>query len=71
MFPADSYRWLGERSPAADTISALLREFKEVLGDRAYLYCAALAVFPALHPKLTLALESLTRMKRSCRNMSG
>ncbi len=53
---ADPYLWLGERSPTPRQIAALLTDLKSALGRHAFLYLAALAVFPALHPKLTLAL---------------
>jgi hypothetical protein len=52
----DPYLWLGERSPSAPQIAALLVDLKAALGEQVFLYLAALAVFPAIHPKLTLAL---------------
>jgi len=56
LFAADPYRWLGDRSPAPSEITSLITEIEAVLGPYAFLYFAALAVFPSVHPKLALAL---------------
>jgi hypothetical protein len=53
---ANPYRWLGDRSPEPTDIALLVSELREVLGRDGFLYLAALAVFPAIHVKLTLAL---------------
>jgi hypothetical protein len=53
---ADPYLWLGERSPSKTQIAGLLGDLKGALGERAFLYLCALAVFPTMHPKLTLAV---------------
>lgn len=55
----DPFRWLGDTPPAADEISDLLAELRGALGERAMLYLQALAVFPVLKPRLTLALGRL------------
>ncbi|MED5621950.1 hypothetical protein [Ideonella sp. BN130291] len=53
---ADPYRWLTGHAPDAREAERLLLELRQVLGAQAYLYLQALAVFPLLSPKLTLAL---------------
>ena len=53
---ASPYRWLGDRSPEPADIALLISELRVVLGRDGFLYLAALAVFPAIHVKLTLAL---------------
>lgn len=55
----DPFKWLGDRPPAPDEISAVVAELRAALGARAMLYLQALAVFPVLKPRLTLALGRL------------
>lgn len=52
----DPFQWLGDRPPAPAEISAVLAELRDALGPRAFFYLQALAVFPTIKPRLTLAL---------------
>lgn len=56
---ADPYRWLGDAAPTAAEQVQLAAELQMALGARPWLYLQALAVFPVLSPRLTMALGKL------------
>ena len=56
MFNGDPFQWLGDTPPHADQQIRLVVELRRVLGPIALLYLQALAVFPLVHPRLTLAV---------------
>jgi cardiolipin synthase (CMP-forming) len=56
LLAADPYSWLGDRSPDPASVSNLLRDLRDALGGRAFLYFSAVAVFPTVHPKLIISL---------------
>lgn len=56
MFNGDPFQWLGDAPPPADQQIGLVVELRRVLGPIALLYLQALAVFPLVHPRLTLAV---------------
>jgi hypothetical protein len=49
-------RLLGERAPPPLEVANLVAELREALGGSAFFFLCALAVFPSVHPKLTLTL---------------
>lgn len=56
LLSADPYKWLGERPPTQLEQERLLSHLRELLTPPAFLYLQALAVFPLLRPRLTLAI---------------
>ncbi|MCW3474180.1 hypothetical protein [Limobrevibacterium gyesilva] len=55
----DPYLWLGDMPPRPAQVAGLLGDLRDALGARAFTYFCAIAVFPAMHPRLTLALGCL------------
>jgi MFS family permease len=55
----DPYLWLSDASPPESVVRGLIADLKVALGQSGFFWLSALAVFPAMHPKLTLALGGI------------
>jgi hypothetical protein len=55
----DPYLWVSDRPPTQAQVAGLVRDIRRALGQRTFDYLCAIAVFPTVHPKLTLALGCL------------
>jgi hypothetical protein len=53
LLAVDPYRWSADAPPTTGDIDALIGALRGNLGAAAYLHLCAIAVFPALHPRLT------------------
>jgi glycosyltransferase 2 family protein len=52
----DPYLWLGDLPPPQRIVRGLLTDLNAALGHEGFFWLSALAVFPTMHPRLTLAL---------------
>ena len=55
------FNWTSDRAPSDADIAALVADLRAALGAEGMQYLAALAVFPAVHPKLTLLVGNAVR----------
>jgi hypothetical protein len=53
LLAADPYRWTGDHPPSEAETAELLAALEQTLAPAAFLHLCALAVFPAVHPRLT------------------